>query len=141
MGTHYLVDTNVLSETTTKSPDANVVSWLRKNEQQLYISTLSIGEIKSGIDRLPESSQRRTRYQTWLTDLISRMEGRVLSFNTSVAVVWGQLIASTQAKGVKLHTTDSMIAATAKRHSLVIATRNEADFAHAPVKVVNPFSS
>lgn len=140
MGTHYLVDTNVWSETTTKSPDPTVVAWLRKNEQQLFISALSIGEIKSGIDRLPETSQRRARYQLWLTDLVDRMEGRILSFNTSVAMVWGQLIATSQAKGFKLHTTDSMIAATAKRHSLVIATRNEADFVQTGVKVVNPFT-
>jgi len=141
MATHYLVDTNVWSETTTKLPNPEVVAWLRKNEQQLFISALSIGEIKSGIDQLPESGMRRPRYQSWLTDLIDRMEGRVLSFNTSVAVVWGQLIASSLAQGVKLPTTDSMIAATAKRHSLVIATRNEADFARTGVKVVNPFSS
>ena len=138
MTDHFLVDTNIWSETLKKRPDPDAVTWLRKHEQQLFMSTLTIGEIKSGIDQLP-AGKRRHRYQTWLTKLSDRMGGRILSFNKSVATVWGQLLAQWLAKGVKLPTIDSQIAATAKRHSLVIATRNEIDFRRSGVKVVNPF--
>ena len=69
------------------------------------------------------------------------MDGRILSFNTSVAIVWGQLCAGCDTKGIKLPAIDSQIAATAKRHSLVIATRNGGDFVNAGVKVCDPFET
>lgn len=134
----FLVDTNVWSEALRREPSDAVVRWLRENERDLYVSAITIGEIKKRIDLLPESA-RRTAYQKWLTGVCSRMEGRILSFNTSVAVVWGQLLAQVQANGFKLPAIDSQIAATAKRHSLVLATRNESDFANAKIKTVNPF--
>ena len=136
--THFLVDTNIWSETVRSSPNAEVIAWLRKNERQLYVSAVSIGEIKSGIESLP-AGKRKKRYQTWLSEMCRRMDGRILSFNTSVAIVWGQLIAQGNAKGIKFPAVDSQIAATAKRHSLVIATRNVKDFANTGIKTVNPF--
>jgi len=135
---HFLVDTNVWSETIRKSPSPDVVQWLRDNERELFISAISIGEIKAGIDSLP-AGKRRDAYQRWLTETCERMSGRILSFNTSVAVVWGQMLAQSNSAGEKLPAIDSQIAATAKRHSLVIATRNEKDFANTGVNTINPF--
>jgi len=134
----FLVDTNIWSETMRKAPNADVVNWMRENERQLFMSAITVGEIKSGIEGLP-SGQRKRRYQEWLSGLTGRMEGRVLSFNTTVATVWGQMVAGALKKGITLSAVDSQIAATAKRHSLIIATRNQRDFAHADVKIVNPF--
>ncbi len=138
--THFLVDTNIWSETIRRDLSKEVVNWLRAHERELFVSTLSIGEIKFGIERLPRG-KRRARYQSWLTGMCDRMEGRILSFNTSVAIVWGQLIARCASKGIRLPTIDSQIAATAKRHSLVVATRNADDFAHTGVKTINPFKT
>ncbi len=135
---HFLVDTNIWSEMVKREPAPQVVSWLRENERELFVSAISIGEIKSGIEGLP-NGQRKKRYQQWLTGLCARMEGRILSFNTSVATVWGQLIAEGLSKGRPLPVVDSQIAATAKRHSLVIATRNGKDFLETGVKTVDPF--
>ena len=135
----YLVDTNVWSETLQKSPDPKVITWMRENESSLYVSTVTIGELKYGIDRLADGKRKRA-FQTWLSILIVRMKGRVLSYNTSVATVWGQLQAKAEREGFRLPSLDSQIAATALKHSLVLATRNVRDFKHTGLRVENPFA-
>ena len=135
----YLVDTNVFSEPVKPKPDANVVAWLRANESSLYVSTITIGEMRRGIERLP-SGRRRTQLRSWLVALCDCMKGRVLSFNTSTAHVWGQLKAKWDAAGIIIPSLDSQIAATAQRHQLTVVTRNTADFAKSGVKLLNPFA-
>jgi predicted nucleic acid-binding protein len=136
----YLVDNNVFSELVKTKPDPLVLQWLSKHEPELYISSISIGEIKRGIEYLT-SGKRKTALQSWLTELCHRMEGRILSFNTSTAHVWGQLVARADKRGNTLPTIDSQLAATAHRHGLTIVTRNVTYFKHAGVKVLNPFST
>ena len=135
----YLVDTNVFSEPVKPKPDANVVAWLRANESSLYVSTITIGEMRRGIERLP-SGRRKTQLRAWLVALCDCMKGRVLSFNTSTAHVWGQLKAKWDAAGIVIPSLDSQIAATAQRHELTVVTRNTADFGRAGVKQLNPFA-
>ena len=135
----YLVDTNVWSETLKKSPDPKVITWMRENESSLYVSTVTIGELKYGIDRLADGKRKRA-FQTWLSILIVRMKGRVLSYNTSVATVWGQLQAKAEREGFRLPSLDSQIAATALKHSLVLATRNVRDFKQTGLRIENPFA-
>jgi predicted nucleic acid-binding protein len=134
----FLVDTNVLSESAKRKPDAGVMAWLRENERELYVSTITIGELRRGIERIPESS-RKTKLRHWLQSLCDCMQGRVLSFSTSSAHVWGQLKAKWDAAGVVVPTLDSQIAAIAKRHGLTVVTRNTGDYAKTGVKVLNPF--
>ncbi len=135
----YLVDTNVFSEPVKPKPDANVVAWLRVNESSLYVSTITIGEMRRGIERL-SSSRRKTQLRSWLVALCDCMKGRVLSFNTSTAHVWGQLKAKWDAAGIVIPSLDSQIAATAQRHQLTVITRNTSDFARSGVKQLNPFA-
>lgn len=135
----YLVDTNVFSEPVKPKPDANVVAWLRANESSLYVSTITIGEMRRGIERLP-SGRRKTQLRAWLVALCDCMKGRVLSFNTSTAHVWGQLKAKWDAAGIVIPSMDSQIAATAQRHQLTVVTRNSSDFARTGVKLLNPFA-
>lgn len=123
-----------------KSPDAKVAGWLRAYEPSLYISTISVGELKFGIERLQEG-KRKQDFQNWLSELTDRMKGRVLSYKTSVATVWGQMQARCEQNGIGIPSLDSLLAATAIRHSLVIATRNVNDFRHTGVRVENPFDS
>ncbi len=135
----YLVDTNVFCEVVKAKPDPGVVCWLRDHEPELYISTVTIGEIRRGIECLP-AGKRKAGLQSWLTGICSRMEGRILSFNTTTAHVWGQMVARCDKKGIKLPTADSQLAATAQRHGLTVVTRNVQDFKNAGVKLQNPFS-
>ena len=134
----FLVDTNVVGEPMKPKPERRVVAWLRDNESGLYISTITIGEIRRGIERLPGGS-RKMLLMGWLAMLCERMGGRILSFNTSTAHVWGQLKAKWDKEGISVPSLDSQIAATAQRHQLAVVTRNTADFEKTGVKVLNPF--
>lgn len=136
----YLVDTNIFSELARAQPNEKVVNWLRDHEQDLYVSTITIGEIRRGIEALPQG-KRRTGLQSWLTGLCNRMEGRIVGFNTSTAHVWGQMLAKCDRKGMSLPTLDSQLAATAQRHGLTMVTRNVSDFKNSGVKLHNPFST
>jgi predicted nucleic acid-binding protein len=134
----YLVDTNVFSELAKAKPDAHVVAWLRTHEPDLHLSTISIGEIRRGIENLP-GGKRKAALQAWFTDLCKRMDGRILSFNTSTAHVWGQLMAAWDKKGINIPSLDSQLAATAHRHNFTMVTRNVSDFKDTGVKLFNPF--
>lgn len=136
----YLVDTNIFSELAKSRPDTQVVAWLRDHEQELYVSTITIGELRRGIEGLP-SGKRKAGLLSWLAGLCRRMDGRILSFNTSTSHIWGQIVAAWEKNGVTVPSLDSQIAATAHRHGLTIVTRNVADFQHAGVKLLNPFSA
>ncbi len=135
----FLVDTNVLSEPAKPKPEKRVVTWLREHEQELYISAITVGELRRGIERLTEG-KRKAQLQVWLVELCDRMQGRVLSYNTSAAHVWGQLKARWDREGISIPSLDSQIAAIAHRHGLTIVTRNTSDFRKAGVDVLDPFA-
>lgn len=135
---NWLVDTNIFSEPAKPKPDAQVVSWLRDHEPELYVSTITIGELRRGIERLP-AGKRKTQLHAWLQSLCDCMKGRVLSFNTSTAHVWGQMKAKWDKAGLNVPSLDSQIAATAQRHNLTLVTRNTSDFYLTGIKLLNPF--
>jgi len=136
---NFLADTNVLSEPQQKSPSFKVIHWLQSNEARLYTSTVVIAELAYGIECLPRGA-KRARLDDWLRETIRLMHGRILSLNIRVALEWGRLAAEARTRRRVLPFRDSMIAATARRHRLVIATDNTRDFLHSGVKVINPFN-
>ena len=125
---NYLVDTNVLSEPRQKRPDSKVVNWLKENEASLYTSVLVTGEIRYGIELLPANSTRRAELLRWYEQLLGIMAGRVLSINARVADEWGKLQAEVRARNIGLPVVDSLLAATARRYQLMLATDNVKDF-------------
>lgn len=116
-----------------------MVTWLREHENHLYVSTVTIGEIRRGIERLGDG-KRKLQLRAWLESLCACMKGRAISFNVNTAHVWGQLKAGWDRGGIALPSLDSQIAATAHRHHLTIVTRNTADFERTGVKLLNPFA-
>jgi predicted nucleic acid-binding protein len=136
---NYLADTNVLCEPRQKRPDSKVVNWLKANQASLYTSVLVTGEIRCGIELLPANSVRRAGLLRWYEELLKIMAGRVLSINARVAEEWGRLQAEARARNVVLPVVDSLLAATARRYQLVLATDNVKDFRGVGLKVVNPF--
>ena len=125
---NYLVDTNVLCEPRQKRPESKVVNWLKANQASLYTSVLVTGEIRYGIELLPANSVRRAELLRWYEELLEIMAGRVLSINARVAEEWGRLQAEARARNVVLPAVDSLLAATARRYQLVLATDNIRDF-------------
>jgi predicted nucleic acid-binding protein len=140
--TGYLLDTNVVSELVRPNPDPNVVAWVRAgDETSLYLSVLTFGEIRRGIERLPQGS-RRERLRLWLeVDLTDRFTRRILDIDRRVAEIWGMIMARGAAASVRLPTIDTLIAATAERHGMVVATRNLRDFAFGAVAAISPWDA
>ncbi|MFN8493442.1 MAG: type II toxin-antitoxin system VapC family toxin [Caldilineaceae bacterium] len=136
----YLLDTNVISELVAKQPLAKVIDWLDNTDDSLiYLNVITIGEIKKGIERLPDSV-RKTSLRTWLVDaLLVRFQDRILGVDVDVMLTWGELTALLEQKGRKLPAMDSLVAAIALKHQCILVTRNEIDFAGLGMQVFNPW--
>lgn len=136
----YLLDTCLISELVKESPNASVLGWLDKqDEDQLYLSALTIGELQKGISKLADA-RKKEELQIWLSsDLGSRFERRILNIDTEVAVRWGELIGEAERRGKRLPVIDSLIAATAAVHNLTVVTRNTGDLEECAVRVLNPW--
>lgn len=137
----FLLDTNVLSEFKRRSaPDPNVAAWLRETDPDLlWISVLSFGEIRKGIERLA-SGKRRNELTQWLVqDLGQWFEERSLPVTRAVSERWGVLNAQALDRGTPIPSIDGLIAATALEHDLTVVTRNVKDFANLGVRTFNPW--
>jgi toxin FitB len=133
----FLVDANVLSEPTRAAPDAEVIRWLRRNEQEIAVDAVILGEVRFGILLLP-SGKRRSRLERWFSEGVQRIN--CLPWEAVTGLRWAELLASLRRAGRAMPIKDSLIAATALVHGLTVATRNQADFEKAGVRVVNPFA-
>lgn len=137
---NYLLDTNVISELISKQPNKKVVEMLdRLDQNTIYLSVITIGEIRKGVEKLP-SSKRRETVKEWLeTDLLLRFQGRILEITTEVMLIWGKLTARLENEGRPVTAMDSLIAATALHTNCCLVTRNEHDFQHTGVTMINPW--
>ena len=138
----FLLDTNIPSELIRTHPDPHVGNWVyAQDEQSLYLSVVSLGELRRGIVILP-AGKRRGELEQWLdNDLVPRFGGRILPVTQSVGDRWGILDGECQLKGTPLGTADGMIAATALEHDLTVVTRNVKDFAGLGVVLLNPWDT
>lgn len=134
----YLLDTNVVSETIRPRPNEAVIAWLEPlPSEALYISVLTLAEIRKGVEGLADT-QRRERLRQWLEhDLPAWFEARVLPVDLAVADRWGRLLGEL---GRSAPSIDSLLAATALHHDLRLVTRNAPDFEYPGLEVVNPWA-
>lgn len=133
----YLVDANVLSEATRPAPNAKVLEWLRRNEREIVVDPIILGEIRFGIHLVP-AGKRRQRLERWFDQGIARII--CLPWEAATGLRWARLLAGLRASGRMLPIKDSLIAATALVHGLTVVSRNARDFRQAGVKVVDPFA-
>jgi len=139
---NYLLDTNVISELVARHPDQNVVGWVQGVEELLLnLSVITIGEIKKGIEKLPESP-RKQELTEWLEqDLMERFRDRIVPLDLQVLLCWGELAARLEISGKPMPAIDSLIAATALQGEYVLVTRNTVDFEYAGISTLNPWIS
>jgi predicted nucleic acid-binding protein len=137
----YLLDTCVISELVRPFPNAAVVEWLASvPSERLFLSALTIGELKRGITRLPES-KKKTKLLGWLETLLADYSDRIISVDRTIAEMWGMLQARAEDAGQKMSIIDGYIAATAAARQMTVVTRNEDDFAPSHQAVFNPWKS
>ena len=133
----YLVDANVLSEAMKPLPDARAMDWLRENEREIVVDPIILAEIRFGILLLP-GGKRRRRLENWFDQGVARFA--CLPWDARTGLRWAQLLADLRRAGESLPIKDSLIAATALVHQLVVATRNLRDFRKTGVAAVDPFA-
>lgn len=133
----YLIDTCVLSELRKKIPNQGVIDWFAvRSVSTLYLSVLSLGELRKGITALEEVKRRETLLNWLESDLPLFFSGRILSIDTDVANLWGDLLAVAKRP---MPAIDSLIVATASLHGMSVVTRNQRDFEGFGVEVINPW--
>jgi predicted nucleic acid-binding protein len=133
----YLVDANVLSEATRPDPNPAVVAWLRRHERSIAVDPVILGEIRFGI-LLLSAGKRRAKLERWFEEGVRRIH--CLPWEAETGLEWAALLARLRRSGRSMPIKDSLIAATALTHRLVMVTRNSSDFEPAGLDVVNPFA-
>jgi predicted nucleic acid-binding protein len=138
----FLLDTNIPSELTKPMPEPRVSAWVdAQDNASLYLSVVSVGELRRGLTVLPQS-KRRTQLEQWFEQhLLPLFTGRILPITQSVGNRWGVLSGECQLRGTPLNMADGMIAATALEHGLTLVTRNVKDFAGLGVVLLNPWDA
>jgi len=133
----YLLDTNVLCESSKSSPDPVVIQWLSDHDSELHVSSLSLGEMIKGI-HLMDQGKRRIEIDTWYQRVERWAARRIMPLDGPVMQTWGVFYAKHQKAGRKLPLMDSLLAATALQFNLTLVTRNITDFPE-EVSMVNPW--
>jgi predicted nucleic acid-binding protein len=137
---NYILDTNVISELVSPSPEGRVISWVDSlDPESLFLSVITIGELQKGISKLARS-KRKTKLVAWLeNDLLVRFQDRIISLDVPILLRWGKLVADLEAKGRRLPAIDSLLAATAAETGFKLVTRNVVHFEFAGIDVINPW--
>jgi toxin FitB len=136
----FLVDTNVISELIKPQPDGNVLRWIAETDEALlFLSVLTLGEIRKGIEKL-NPGKRRGRLESWLAvDLRLRFQDRILAVDEAIAQRWGALSAAAARNGRPVLAIDGLLAATALHYDLMLVTRNDSDVSGTGVPALNPW--
>lgn len=134
----YLLDTNVLSEIRkgqTRAKPEVYQWWLAMKDQELFLSVMTLGEIRKGIDRLGARDVSQTlALESWLNEVKTTFRERVIDITPAVAERWGKMKAMRSLPEV-----DALLAASVLEYDLTLVTRNEADFEGLGIRVLNPF--
>ncbi|MEE8119982.1 MAG: type II toxin-antitoxin system VapC family toxin [Anaerolineales bacterium] len=137
---NYILDTNVVSELVARVADQKVVNWVDGiDSESVFLSVITIGELKKGIEKLPDS-KRKKKLESWLEeDLLVRFRGRILPLDIPILLTWGRLVASLEIEGKPLPAIDSLLAATSAQTGFTLVTRNTGHFEPTGISVFDPW--
>ena len=136
----FLLDTCVLSEFIRKKPSSKLIYWIStKDEADLYLSVLTLGELQQGISKLADS-KRKLSLQSWLdNDVTKRFDNRIISIDRDIIDRWGRLQGTGMRQGRNFPVIDSLLAATAITHGMTVVTRNVNDLKETGASIRNPW--
>ena len=137
---NYLIDTNIISEIISKQPNPKVIEFFEQiPNQNIYLSAITIGEIRYGIDRLP-SSKKKSQLNLWFENLLIKYQNNTINIDINTMLIWADINNTTKSKGITLSIMDSLIASSALSFDCTLVTRNTKDFCHIPnLTILNPF--
>jgi toxin FitB len=133
-----VVDTNVVSELMRPSPSRVVVAWVRRNERELHTTSITLAEIRYGIERLP-AGHRKELLRDTAEEVFADFEERVLSFDAPAALEYAKTVSDRDRVDLPIDGFDAQIAAICRTHQAVLATRNAKDLRGTGVAVVDPW--
>ncbi|AXJ00256.1 hypothetical protein CYPRO_0979 [Cyclonatronum proteinivorum] len=139
---NYLIDTCCISELIKPAPDEKVINWFNaQNENSLFLSVITFGELNKGIEKLPDS-KRKSQLIKWIQfDLLLRFRNRIIGINLEVANEWGKVLASSEKVGRPLPAIDTLIAVSAIINGMTVVTRNIKDIEGTGAALINPWST
>ena len=136
-----LLDTNVISEPLKLSADAGVLSWIdAQSIDTLYLSAISLAELRFGVAALPAGKRKETLHLGLEQRILPLFADRILPFDTAASQAYADILSMTRTQGRAIATADGYIAATAKRHGFMVATRDASPFEAAGLTVINPWT-
>ena len=135
----YLQDTCFLSEFVKQEQSKLILGWMeQQNEQNLYISSITWGELQRGVAKLP-FSHRKSDLTVWLNQMKESFSARILPISVDVSEQWGLMTADLESRGLSMPLMDSLIAATARHYQMTLVTRNVNDFKDTQLQLINPW--
>lgn len=136
-----LLDTNVISEPLKLSADAGVLAWIdAQSIDTLYLSAISLAELRFGIAALPTGKRKETLHLGLEQRILPLFADRILPFDASASQAYADILSTARAQGRAISTADGYIAATAKCHGFMVATRDASPFEAAGITVINPWT-
>ncbi|MGU7773054.1 PIN domain-containing protein [Burkholderia sp. MR1-5-21] len=137
-----LVDTNVISEPLRPEPCEAVMEWLdAQNVETLFLAAISLGELRFGVAALPEGRRRDWLHQSIEQRVVPLFRGRILPFDEAASKAYASIRARARGAGSAIAPADGYIAATAEANGLIVATRDNAPFEAAGLRVINPWGA
>ena len=137
-----LLDTNVISETQRREPNARVLDWIDAQAlETLYLSAITVAELRAGIALMPAGKRRDSLHDNLEKRLLPMFANRVLSFDMACSKAYAELLAKTRAAGLAIETADAFIAAVALANGFIVATRDTSPFEAAGLTVINPWDA
>jgi predicted nucleic acid-binding protein len=135
----FLLDTCVISELIKPKPDQNVLQWFNGcDEEQIFISSLTLGELQYGIDVL-SAGRKKKDLIIWFNNIIETYKDSTISITDSISIRWGRERAQHRIHGINLSVIDGLIACTAVEYNLILVTRNISDFKMINIEILNPW--
>lgn len=136
----YILDTNAVSDAGKRVPNPGLSAWLAAQAwDELWISTLTVGELRFGAVILPQGARREV-LEAWIARTLLAFADRTIQIDSRVAEAWANVTARHRAKRLTISPTDELIAATGIVHGLVVVTRNARHFEHSGCRLLSPWT-